>query len=75
MEPKAGLAIVFGAQSSKKAFMCFKRAIFVDGVAQRVAFHEMTSGMLVAFGFGAIECVINHGPAQKGCGERMFALH
>ena len=30
--------------------------------------------MFVAGGFRAIECVLNHGPPQQGCGQRMLSF-
>src|SRR5689334_5601593 len=34
----------------------------------------MSGSMFVAGGFRAIECVLNHGPPQQGCGQRMLSF-
>src|ERR1700685_1029960 len=65
---------MFCAQGRNKGLMCLEETVILDGGSQRLAFHEMTSRVLIPRGLGPIECVVNHGPEKKSRGEWMFTL-
>ena len=65
---------MFGAQARNKGLMCLEETVILDGGSQRLAFHEMTSRVLIPRRLGPIECVVNHRPKKESRCERMFSL-